>query len=722
MKLLIVESPGKTKKIQSFLGSDWKVMASVGHVRDLPTNTMGVAAPDFTPHYTETERGREVLARLGDAAKSADEIYLATDPDREGEAIAWHIEDALKLKGAKRVTFAEITEKAVKKAIDQAHVLDMQLVHAQEGRRVLDRLCGYMVSDLVSIAVGQRGLSAGRVQSPAVRLVVDRERAIRNFKVTTHYGVELTFEAVDNITDGWKASWNSKPWLEDGQDYILDKSVAEKVAELRTLSVIDSKESESRSAPPAPFTTSTLQQAASNALKFSPKTTMSLAQRLYEQGHITYMRTDSPNFSEDFTAEARAFCEAQGWPVINKPRTWKSKEGAQEAHEAIRPTHIEIEEAGETADEKKLYQLIRLRSLACMLEDALFAVREVVLEGEAEGKIAQFVGKGRTLVKEGWKIVMSSDQTEDPDEKQEPNNPVPELVIGSLITALEGKLQTKKTNPPKRFTESSLVAELEKKGIGRPSTYAAILDNIIAGRNYLELNKRNLVPTELGEKIVDSLVGVFSFLDFDFTKEMEDALDAIAEGKANYQEVVTQAYNQLDSESLSFRRERHLLCPKCGSGNFRHLVKAATKKDSKTYDFFACNDCKSTYDNVDGKPVERSKPAAEETSFPCFACGQPLSHIKGEKNGKPYDFFACPDKKNCGSTFSNQDGKPVEKKQPGLSEYTCKKCGKALIHRKGISKKTNKPYNLFACSGFPKCKVSYSALDDDTPDWEKERE
>ena len=242
---------------------------------------------------------------------------------------------------------------------------------------------------------------------------------------------------------------------------------------------------------------------------------------------------------------------------------------------------------------QRWFDHIRLRSLACMLEDALFAVREVVLEGEAEGKIAQFVGKGRTLVKEGWKIVMSSDQTEDPDEKQEPNNPVPELVIGSLITALEGKLQTKKTNPPKRFTESSLVAELEKKGIGRPSTYAAILDNIIAGRNYLELNKRNLVPTELGEKTVDNLVGVFSFLDFDFTKEMEDALDAIAEGKANYQDVVTQAYNQLDSESLSFRRERHLLCPKCGSGNFRHLVKAATKKDSKTYDFFACNDCKA---------------------------------------------------------------------------------------------------------------------------------
>ena len=202
---------------------------------------------------------------------------------------------------------------------------------------------------------------------------------------------------------------------------------------------------------------------------------------------------------------------------------------------------------------------------------------------------------------------------------------------------------------------------------------------------------------------------------------MEDALDAIAEGKANYQDVVTQAYNQLDSESLTFRRERNLLCPKCGSVNFRHLVKTATKKDPKAYDFFACDDCKSTFDNVDEKPVEKSKPMEQTTSFPCFACGQPLNHIVGEKNGKPYDFFACLDKKNCGATFSNQDGKPVEKKQPGLSEYTCKKCGKALIHRKGISKKTNKPYNLFACSGFPKCNVSYPSLDDDTPDWEKER-
>jgi DNA topoisomerase-1 len=236
----------------------------------------------------------------------------------------------------------------------------MALVAAQEGRRVLDRFCGYMVSGPISNAAGEK-LSVGRVQSPAVRLV-EREKEIKAFSSTTHYGAELTFENVDNITDGWKAVFLVKPWIEEGQEYLLDKSLAEKAAALRTLDVLDCKESERRAAPPAPFTTSTLQQAASSSLKFTPKQTMQLAQRLYEQGAITYMRTDSPNLSQEAVHAIRAYCETKGWPLVETPRKWKSKEGAQEAHEAIRPTHIEIEEAGETADEKALYRLIRLRS------------------------------------------------------------------------------------------------------------------------------------------------------------------------------------------------------------------------------------------------------------------------------------------------------------------------------------------------------------------------
>jgi len=246
MKLLIVESPGKVKKIQGFLGPDFRVMASVGHVRDLPQKEIGVEPPGFKPVYKPTERGKEVLGKLAKAVKDAEEVYLATDPDREGEAIAWHLADALRLQSPKRVTYTEITEKAVKSALEKPRSLDMDLVASQEGRRVLDRLVGYMVSPALCRQTGGR-LSAGRVQSPAVRLVVERERAIRAFKVTVHYGVDLTFEAMEHITEGWKTSWLPKHgWLEEGQEYILDKALADKVAAIRTLTVADCQESESK--------------------------------------------------------------------------------------------------------------------------------------------------------------------------------------------------------------------------------------------------------------------------------------------------------------------------------------------------------------------------------------------------------------------------------------------------------------------------------------------
>ncbi|MGE4293555.1 MAG: type IA DNA topoisomerase, partial [Desulfovibrio sp.] len=294
--LLIVESPGKVKKIQAILGDSWNVMASVGHVRDLPVHDLGVDASSLRPRYVASDRGKSVLAKLAAAVRVAESIYLATDPDREGEAIAWHLADALKLSNFKRVTFSEITEQGILRAIKSPRGLDMALVAAQEGRRVLDRLVGYGVSIPLSRAVGGRK-SAGRVQTPALRLVVDREREIRNFSVTTHYGVELEFDAVKNVTQGWKAVWKTEAWLSPGQDYVLDKGLAARIAETRRVTVLGCQESESRTAPPAPFTTSTLQQAASTAFKLSPKETMAAAQRLYEGGHITYMRTDSRSTS-----------------------------------------------------------------------------------------------------------------------------------------------------------------------------------------------------------------------------------------------------------------------------------------------------------------------------------------------------------------------------------------------------------------------------------------
>ncbi|MDR1394781.1 MAG: hypothetical protein LBK52_01235, partial [Deltaproteobacteria bacterium] len=347
MFLLIVESPGKIKKIQSFLGRDWKVAASIGHIRDLPRNQTGVYPPNFVPQYEETERGRKVVSDLKKLVSAAQEVYLATDPDREGEAIAWHLKEALELDNPPRITYTEITESAVKKALANPGVIDWNMVQAQAGRRVLDRLVGYGVSPAVTNAAGKI-LSAGRVQTPALRLVVEREEAIRNFRPVTHYGVEMIFPArpgdlpaaeadfspapdgLDSDLDAdlplapggkvsargsrfeaaepageaeaagsWKAVWNPKNWLEKDQEHFQDKEAAQRIADLKKLITESYVEGESRQSPPPPFTTSTLQQAASNYLKLDPKQTMALAQKLYEAGHITYMRTDSQNMAEE---------------------------------------------------------------------------------------------------------------------------------------------------------------------------------------------------------------------------------------------------------------------------------------------------------------------------------------------------------------------------------------------------------------------------------------
>ena len=661
MNLLILESPGKVKKVQSFLGSDWKVVASVGHVRDLPERELGIGLPDFTPEYLPTERGKEVLNRLKGLAASASAVYLATDPDREGEAIAWHIADALRLKTPKRVNYGEITAAAIQAAIKNPRSLDMALVAAQEARRVLDRFCGYLVSGPLSRAANER-LSAGRVQSPAVRLVVERERAIRDFVAVTHYGAELVF------ADGWSATWLTKPWLQAGEEYLLDNALADRAAAVRSLTVKECKESESCTAPPAPFTTSSLQQAASNALKFTPKQTMQLAQKLYEGGHITYMRTDSPNLSAEAVTEIRAFCEAQGWPLVDKARTWKSKDGAQEAHEAIRPTHIDVEEAGETPDEQALYRLIRLRTLASQLADTVYDVRTLRLAAALDSKEAVFEARGRVLREQGWKVLIATDAaTQDEEgEADAPDNPVPMLPQGENVTAASGKLLTKKTKPSARFSEASLVRELENRGIGRPATFAAIVDTIMK-REYVRVEKRQLVPTPLGEKVVDLLAGVFTFLDYDFTRMMEDSLDAIAGGKASYREVMNKAHARLVSEVTAFT----------------------------------------------AKYPGQERNAPKLTNFTCDACGKALVHMKGQrKDGSgTYDFFACSDRA-CNTSHANVDGKPGDaRKHTPPTKFKCKACGKSLVRRESAKGA------FFGCSGYPGCKQLYQVADDGKPDF-----
>lgn len=690
MKLLIVESPGKIDKLKHILGSGWDVMASYGHIRDLPVKELGISK-DFNPIYVSTQYGVKTIAKLKEAVAKADEVYLATDPDREGEAIAWHLADELKLSNYKRVTYTSITPKEVMAGIGNARSIDMALVKAQEARRVLDRLCGYLTSLPLSKAIGET-VSAGRVQSPAVRLVVEREREIRSFKTTLHYGVKATFEFIENVQDGWTAN------LQAGQEYITDRSIAEKISAVRTFEVVDFTESNKNAAPPAPFTTSTLQQAASNALKFKPKETMSIAQALYEAGLITYMRTDSPNLSDEAYEEIKSFAINENLPVADQKRTWKSKDGSQEAHEAIRPTDIAVYDIEAGEKERQLYKLIRDRALACVLKDAVYSVRQAKLKALIEENEVFFEAKGSTLIEQGWKIIFAKDQTD--DNEDEAANAVPSLKIGSKVTAQSMTVTEHKTKAPSRYTQASLIRELEKAGIGRPATYASIMSNIL-DREYIEEDAKNkLSATELGEKLYKAMLGSFSFLNLDYTKKMEEELDNIAENKSSYLELVSNTYETLTKEVDEYEAKSAVPCPKCGSP-LKHIC-----NKEKGYDFFACenDECKATFDNVNGIPTER-KPKI--TNQMCLKCGSSLKHCKGinKSTGKAYDFFAC-ENEECKTTFDNVNGKPAEKK-PKITDQTCLKCGSPLKHCKGVSKSTGTAYNFFICEN-EECQAKFN--------------
>lgn len=647
MKLMIIESPGKIEKLSAILGDGWKIAASVGHVRDLPQKEMGVAAPDFKPSYELTERGEGVVAKLKNLVKQADSVYLATDPDREGEAISWHLQQCLKLSNPLRVTFNEITANAVKAALVAPRTIDVKRVAAQEARRVLDRLVGYMVSPELSRQTGER-LSAGRVQSPAVRLVVERERAIKAFKVTNHFGAALFF--ADAKTSGeWSAEWLTKPkFVTEDNPYFMDRAFAAAVAEVKAVVVKSFDESEAKRSPPPPFTTSTMQQAASVALGLDPKAAMDAAQKLYEQGHITYHRTDNPNVSDDSLGDIYAVAVKLGLDMADEPRKFKAPAGAQVGHPAVTPTHWEVEEAGETSDQRALYKLIRLRAIACQLADARYAVRTVRLEAAQPvgGKDVEFEARGRTLVYQGWLKLIAGDQTEEEDgNDKEPSNPIPVCEPGERLDVARGKLLEKKTKPPSRFTQATLVKKLESEGIGRPATYAAIMDNIVS-RAYVKTDKKYLVPTATGELIVDSLVGKFEFLDLGFTRDIEENLDRIALGEAGYKAVIAKVHDQLNRELST-------------------LQVSVTPK------------------------------------HPCPECGKPLRRIPG-KSGH---FWGCSGHPDCSVTLPDEGGKPGQKKPVEVSNFACVKCGKPLIHR---VKKGKGGYDFWGCSGFKEgCKASY---------------
>jgi len=617
--LLIVESPNKTKKIRAILGPGWNVQACFGHVRDLPQREMGLAPPDFKPHYEIIERAVPHVRKLKEMAKSARQVYLATDPDREGEAIAWHLSVALRLKNPERVCFNEITEKAVQAAMQAPRKIDLDRVAAQEARRALDRLVGYMVSPELCRRLDGK-LSAGRVQSPALRLVVEREREIEQFKPLKHFGVTLFF---DGPAGDWWAHWLPKPLLPEGEEHWTDEAFARRVAEVREVVVVGFRDNERRFEPPAPFTTSTLQQAASAKLNMNPKKTMDVAQALFEQGLITYMRTDSPNLSDEAVAEIRAYCEAQQMPLAPQPRVWQAKASAQEAHEAIRPTHVNQRSAGGDASERSLYQLIWERAVASQMAAAVYDVRQAVMESvqPVDDKTLRFGAKGERLKFAGWLSLTGGDAA-DEGEYEGRDNPVPPLKSGDLLTAKDAKLSEKKTEPPRRHTQAGLVRALERQGIGRPSTYAAIMEGLVR-RGYVEIKGKMMHPTAIGKAVVDALKPAFSFLAYDFTARMEDRLDEIALGRLKYLDVVTETHAVLEREIGALPGpSRRAFGPKA------EVDEAAPKHD-------------------------------------CPQCGKPLRRIKG-RNGW---FWGCSGfKEGCKLTLDDRAGEPVARVHGGRPE------------------------------------------------------
>lgn len=681
MKLMVVESPNKIKKIESILGDDWKVVASVGHVRDLPKREIGVEEPDFVLQYEfippATFQGRtfpggeDRVNRIRGLLNKAEIIYLATDPDREGEAIAWHLKDALGLDedDYERVTFDEITAPAIRAAITKARKIDSNLVYAQEARRALDRIVGYLVSPLISNLLGQN-LSAGRVQSVAVRLVVDLERQILAFKKTNHFGAAVTFDG-----GKWKAEWDTKPFVTDEAPYVLDEALAKQAADCRQFKVLDSGTEKKREAPPSPFSTSLLLQAASVTLKRDPEQTAKDAQKLFEQGVITYIRTDGVNISTEAAAEVRAYAEGKGWALPEKPRQFKAKGGAQEAHEAIRPTSIDVLEAGEDEHQRKLYALIWQRTVASQLADAHYKVNSVTLEAVDSTQPFQFKAKGRTLAEQGWRVLTAKDAVEDKaDEGDEVGGAVPVLDAGTSKTADSGELLKKATKAPSRYTKASLIKKLETEGIGRPATYPAIMGNIMA-RGYLVEDKRYLVPTETGKTLVEHLVKAgFEFMELAFTRDMEAQLDQIADGQRDYLDVVAPAYRQLQSELAAVASggdfKPRFACPKCSAGLRKF------QKPGKLPVWYCTNDdCKTFLDDLNGQPVERKE-------HPCPKCETTLRRYKKKAGG--IGWF-CPTD-DCKTFLDDENGLPVEPKA-----YPCPKCETPLRRYQKKNKETGKP-------------------------------
>ena len=643
--LVIVESPAKAKTIEKYLGTGYKVLSSIGHVRDLPKSNKDAVDIEggFIPKYITSPGKEKVIDGLRAAAKKADEVLLASDPDREGEAIAWHVAELIKKenKNLKRVAFNEITEEAVTEAIKNPREIDTDLKEAQEARRVLDRLVGYDLSGLIWKKV-RYGLSAGRVQSPALRIVMEREREIRAF-IPEDYFV-LTADLAKSKTN-IPFTCVEEPTTEDESKRI------KKVGEANSWEVINVKESEAKRSPKPPFTTSTLQQAASTRLGFSPSRTMGAAQKLYEAGHITYMRTDSTNMSVQAQKQILALLNKEYGKDYVAPRSYKTKsKSAQEAHEAVRPSNFAKKSAGSTGDQKALYELIWQRAVASQMADALMKRTKISVNvtGTKE-TIPDFAVNGSRLLFDGWLKVDPGARGEDTE--------VPKIAKGDTLECKEVAIEAKQTQPPNRYTEAGLIKELEKRGIGRPSTYASIM-NTITQRGYVEKEGRTLIPTDTGDVVSTFLETHFAdYISDDFTSEMENELDEIATGDRTYKKTLTDFYKPFhkaveakeDIEKLTTLGPgpKEFPCPDCGASMDRKLGKNGT--------FLSC----SRYPDCEGaRLIDGTIPKADEPIGMHPETGDPIFVMTGKYG--PYV------QQGVEPATKDEDGKtiPVKKRGP----------------------------------------------------------
>jgi DNA topoisomerase I len=692
MDVVIVESPNKVKKLSELLGTGYQVTATSGHFRDLPHKVMGVDIEghtfaltyEFTPPSPIPNQpgkffpgGKDRLDRVKMMAKNANNIYIATDLDREGEAIAWHVRETLQPKHYRRIVFNEITESALKSALKNYRLIDDKMVEAQEGRRAADRLVGYLVSPVLSELLGFPA-SAGRVQSVALRLVVDREREILKFKPISHYGAIAWFD-----NKKWSAEWDTTEHLTGDSPYIFDTALAQLAATCKNFEVIHSEKKPRKESPPAPFSTSTLLQAASIQLNFSSDKTSKLAQKLFEQGVITYIRTDTNNLAEEANLEIRAFAQQNGYAIAEKIRKFPSKDGAQEAHEAIRPTHIDSVSEGTTDDEKTLYRLIWERAVASQLADAVYSVNHLVLKATAGGKTFRFKATGKTLVSEGWRKLTKDDSTNE-DTEEDSNGKVPEHPVGADINSEKSEVLNKKTKAPSRYTEASLVKKLEAEQIGRPATYSTIITTLTR-RGYVEEKAKRFIPSEVGCKIVDALVeSQFEFIELGFTQSLEEKLDQIYTSEATYIDVISTLHDSVVRDLERLTAQGRLMpthdCPEC---------KAPLKRvKSKTGKFFwGCSrwqeGCKCLMDDVGGKPIKRK-------IHNCPECQSPLALNK--------TYWFCTNKELKCPTIPNYRAEPM-----AASLYRCPQagCGKPMRRIKGSNG------FFWGCSGYKEgCKAT----------------